>query len=178
VTEAATPLEGYRVEQRPPTVPELRALHTAVGWESLPDDDEALARGLADSKFAAVVTAAGEAVACVRLVGDGGIYFYVQDLIVRPEHQGRGLGDRLMAALWRHLGEHAARSAFVGLMTAEGKAEFYERWGFAVRPPGRPGMALGWDPEDPPPAPGRPPADQLTARSTPACPRGRASTAT
>ena len=154
MTGGPLPPEGYRVEQRPPTVSELRALHAAVGWESLPDNDEAVARGLADSKFAAVVTAAGATVACVRLVGDGGIYCYVQDLIVRPEHQGRGLGDRLMAELWRHLEAHGARGAFIGLMTAEGKAEFYERWGFAVRPPGRPGMALGWDPEDPPPAPG------------------------
>jgi ribosomal protein S18 acetylase RimI-like enzyme len=140
--------DGYRLERRPPTVRELRSLHASVGWQSLPDDDRAVGRGIAGSQSTAVVTLAGEAVACVRLVGDGGIYFYVQDLIVRPEHQGRGIGDALMAEVWRHMGDHASRSAFVGLMTAEGKAGFYERWGFTVRPPGRPGMALGWDPEE------------------------------
>jgi ribosomal protein S18 acetylase RimI-like enzyme len=139
---------GYRLERRAPSVDELRALHRAVGWQELPDDDAAVAEGLAGSQYAAVVTLHDRAVACVRLVGDGGIYYYIQDLIVRPEHQGKGLGDALMEEVWLYLGEHARPSTFVGLMTAEGKAGFYERWGFTVRPPGRPGMALGWDPDD------------------------------
>jgi GNAT superfamily N-acetyltransferase len=147
--------DGYRLERRAPTVGELRALHRAVDWQALPDDDDAVADGLAGSQFAAVVTQHGETVACVRLVGDGGIYYYIQDLIVRPEHQGAGLGDALMEEVWRYLGEHARLSAFVGLMTADGKAGFYERWGFAERPPERPGMALGWDPDDVP-RPGSP----------------------
>jgi GNAT superfamily N-acetyltransferase len=134
----------------------LRALNAAVGWTDLPDDDEVVARGLAGSLFALVVTAAGETVACARLVGDGGIYYYLQDLIVRPDHQGRGLGDQIMAEVWRYLRAHAGRGAFVGLMTAEGKAGFYERWGFSKRPPDGPGMALGWDVEDPPALAARP----------------------
>jgi GNAT superfamily N-acetyltransferase len=147
--------DGLRLERRAPRVSELRALHRAVGWEALPDDDDAVRRGIEASLFCAVIMRDEEPVAGVRLVGDGAIYIYVQDLIVLPELQGRGLGDLLMEEVWRHLQEHAERSTFVGLMAAEGKAGFYERWGFAERPPGRPGMALGWDPDDAP-RPGRP----------------------
>jgi ribosomal protein S18 acetylase RimI-like enzyme len=147
--------DGYRLERRPPTVRELRALNDAVGWTDLPVDDDAVARGLAASLFGVIVlTAAGETIACARLIGDGGIYYYIQDLIVHPDHQGRGIGDLLMGEVWRFLGEHAGRGAFIGLMAAEGRAGFYERWSFAKRPPGSPGMALGWIPAGPPPTPG------------------------
>jgi ribosomal protein S18 acetylase RimI-like enzyme len=155
VYEAQALPDGARLERRAPSVSELRALHQAAGWGALPEDDRAVRRGIEASLFCAVVTRGDEAVACVRLVGDGSIYCYIQDLIVHPEFQGRGLGDLLMEEVWRHLQEHAACGTFVGLMTAEGKAGFYERWGFAERPPGRPGMALGWDPEDVP-RPGQP----------------------
>jgi ribosomal protein S18 acetylase RimI-like enzyme len=152
--------DGLCLALRPPTVEELRALHHSVGWEALPADDAAVGRALAASLFGAVVTLRGESVACVRLVGDGPIYCYIQDLIVRPDLQGRGLGDLLMGEVWRHLEAHAERSTFIGLMTAEGKAGYYARWGFAERPAGRPGMALGWDPADVP-RPGRPRQDDL-----------------
>jgi hypothetical protein len=32
----------------------------------------------------------GDAVGCGRVVGDGGVYFYVQDVIVVPGLQGLG----------------------------------------------------------------------------------------
>jgi ribosomal protein S18 acetylase RimI-like enzyme len=155
VSEAPALPDGARLERRSLTASELRALHRSVGWEALPDDDGAVLQAIEASLFCAVVTLRGEPVACVRLVGDGAIYCYVQDLIVRPEVEGRGLGDLLMDEVWRHLERQARRGTFVGLMTAEGKAGFYARWGFSERPPGRPGMALEWDPEDTP-RPGRP----------------------
>jgi GNAT superfamily N-acetyltransferase len=146
--------EPYRIEERPPTVAELRALNAAVGWTGLPEDDDAVARGLAASLFGVVVTMAGQLVACGRVVGDGGIYFYLQDMIVDPAHQRRGVGDLVMAEVWGYLREHAARDATIGLMAAVGRAGFYERWGFTPRPDGGPGMMLAWDPGHPPALPG------------------------
>lgn len=141
-------LNGYRTERRPPTVQELRALNEAVGWTDLPGDDAAVARGLEASLFGVVLLdAAGETVGCARVVGDGGVYFYVQDIIVVPAHQGQGLGDLLLDEVLAYLGRVAGAGAFVGLMAAEGKAGFYARRGFAVRPQEGPGMSLSWEPE-------------------------------
>jgi GNAT superfamily N-acetyltransferase len=137
--------EGYRLERRAPTVRELRALNDAVGWTDLPVDDDAVARGLAASLFGVVVlTAVGETVGSARVVGDGGVYFYIQDLIVVPAHQGRGLGDLLLDQVLAYLERAAPAGAFVGLMAVEGKAGFYARRGFAVRPPNGPGMSMIW----------------------------------
>ncbi len=79
------------------------------------------------------------------MVGDGGIYFYLQDVIVRPEQQGRGYGRLIMGALMGFLDRTARPGAFVGLMAATGVAAFYERYGFAPRPEGRPGMYRVWE---------------------------------
>jgi len=146
--------EPYRVRERPPTVEELRALNAPVGWTDLPDDDVAVARGLAASLFGVVVTMGADLVACARLVRDGGVYFYLQDFIVAPAHQRKGVGDIVMREVMRYREEHAAPDPSVGLSAAEGKAGFYEQYGFAARPPGGPGMALAWD-SDHAPAPHR-----------------------
>lgn len=39
------------------------------------------------------------AVAMGRIIGDGGWYFHIIDMAVHPDHQGKGLGDALMARL-------------------------------------------------------------------------------
>jgi GNAT superfamily N-acetyltransferase len=60
-----------------------------------------------------------------RVVGDGGIYFYVQDVIVVPEWQRRGIGSEIMNAIMAFVGSNASPGAFVGLMAARGAAQFY-----------------------------------------------------
>ncbi len=62
---------------------ESRALNAAVGWTDLPEDDEAVARGLAASLF--------------------GVYFYLRDLIVAPSLQGIGLGELLLDEVLAYL---------------------------------------------------------------------------
>jgi GNAT superfamily N-acetyltransferase len=138
---------GLRLERRPPTVPELRALNAAVGWTDLPEDDDAVARGLAASLFGVVLLdAGGEIAGCARVVGDAGIYFYVQDLIVAPSRQELGLGDLLLDGVFAYLERVAPAGATVGLMAAVGKTGFYTRRGWAPRPDAGPGMTLVWPP--------------------------------
>ena len=148
--EAATaPLPGPDVEvvleRRPPTPAEQRRLFAAVGWDGeLPDDDEELAVALDRSLFAVCAVAEGAAVGCARIVGDGAVYLYIQDVIVLPAWQGTGLGDRLMRAVMSWLDACCPPNAFVALFAAPGKDEFYRRYGFERRPDDEPGMAQQW----------------------------------
>jgi len=82
----------------------------------------------------------GDAVGCGRVVGDGGVYFYVQDVIVLPELQGLGWGARIMDAVMRYLDASAPPGSFIGLMAAKDVEGFYRRYGFDRRPDDRPGM--------------------------------------
>jgi ribosomal protein S18 acetylase RimI-like enzyme len=134
--------DGLILVERPPTVEEYQRLREAVGWDSV--DDEATEMGLRNALFSVCMIHRDQVISCGRVVGDGGIYFYIQDIIVLPEFQGRGLGRRIMDAVMDYLSSHAHPNAFIGLMAAKGVSRFYEKYGFAERPPGRPGMFRIW----------------------------------
>ncbi len=135
-------MTAYRLVERAPTVEEYRRLRRAVGWGEMTDEGAAV--GLANALCSYVLEHDGEVVGCARVVGDGGLYFYLQDVVVSPEHQGRGQGAALMGALMAFLERSARPGAFVGLMAAEGVEAFYERYGFRRRGDRQPGMFRVW----------------------------------
>ena len=67
-----------------------------------------------------------------RLVGDGVMYWYLQEIIVLPEFQGKGIGTRIVEYLLDYISNHTNEGTFtsVGLTAAEGKSSFYEKFGF------------------------------------------------
>ncbi|MBU2551549.1 MAG: GNAT family N-acetyltransferase [Proteobacteria bacterium] len=128
----------WLITEGPPTVAEYARLRQAVGWP--PVDPRAASAALNASLFAVRVALQDDVIGMGRIIGDGGLYFYVQDVMILPEHQKGGLGRRIMQTLTRWLDDHAPPGAFVGLMAARGAAGFYRRHGFAERPPDAPGM--------------------------------------
>jgi GNAT superfamily N-acetyltransferase len=128
----------YRLVARLPRPDEYRALCRAVGWERIMPVDAGVA-GLPASLVGAVVEHDGAAVAMARVVGDGALYFYLQDVVVHPEHQRRGLGAALMTELMGWIRARAADGAFVGLFAAPGSEPLYRRHGFGP-PSGLTGM--------------------------------------
>lgn len=98
----------------------------------LPQAEAALRSGLYN-----VTAFYGEkAVGMGRLVGDGAMYWYIQDMAVLPEFQRQGIGKHIVEMLLFHAYEHTPSGCFstVGLMAAKGKEGFYEKLGFKGRP--------------------------------------------
>jgi GNAT superfamily N-acetyltransferase len=86
-----------RIEERAPTIDEYRSLRASVGWKV--PDAEACSRAL-PSSVAAVTAWDGERpVGMARAIGDGALYAFVVDVVVRPDHQGQGVGRRLVDLL-------------------------------------------------------------------------------
>lgn len=135
-------MDEFRLVERPPTVAEYQRLQEAVGWDVL--DAEAVARGLGNSLFSVCVTFNGDVIGCGRVIGDGGMYFYIQDIIVAPEFQGKGIGRRIMETVMGYIRSHAHPNAFISLMATEGVASFYQRYNFREMPPEMPGMFQRW----------------------------------
>ena len=129
---------AYQIEYRNPTVEEYRLLRASAGWNAL--GEEQMARGLAGSLFGVVIMENGGMVASARVVGDGAIYFYVQDVVVLEGYRGKGLGKMLMDEVEDYLSKAAGPKAFVGLMAARDVEEFYVAYGYARRPENGPGM--------------------------------------
>jgi GNAT superfamily N-acetyltransferase/uncharacterized glyoxalase superfamily protein PhnB len=126
---AREPLPGVRLVPRLPTLEEYRTLVDAVQWAAF-DNPAAAARSLPQSLFAVVAELDGHAIGTARVVGDGAQFYYVKDVMVHPDHQGRGIGTMLMNEIVDYFQKHAPAQALIGLYTGAGLATFYERFGF------------------------------------------------
>lgn len=81
-----------------------------------------------------------------RIIGDAGLVYYIQDVIVVPECQRQGIGAQMMDRVMEYIREHASQNTTVGLMSAKGKEAFYEKYGFKARPTEKlgAGMTIFW----------------------------------
>lgn len=112
-----------------PSLPDLLSLYASVGWTSYTRDPEALARALRQSGFVRTARdGAGTLIGLVRGVTDDVSILYVQDLLVCPEWQRRGVGRALMEAVL----ERYAHVMQTVLLTDDGPAQlaFYRSLGF------------------------------------------------
>jgi GNAT superfamily N-acetyltransferase len=134
-------MDGIVVSDGAPTPDEYAAMRADARWNAV--DADAVARGLPASLASVVVRDdEGSLVAMGRIVGDGGVYLYLQDVIVRSDHRDLGIGTAVTEALLDRVRVLGAAGTFVGLMAAAGVAPFYERFGFQRRGDDRPGMWL------------------------------------
>jgi GNAT superfamily N-acetyltransferase len=117
------------IVDRPPTAEELRTLADAVGWADHFDWDT-VDRALDGSLLGAVALDGGEVVGCARVVGDGMRYFYVQDVLVRPEASDQGIASALVERLLARIDERAGTRAVVGLFASPEAVGVYASLGF------------------------------------------------
>ena len=71
-------------------------------------------------------------VAMARMNGDMGLDYYIKDVIVRPEYQGRGIGRMLIDELLKFISENGVKGTdiFVELCAMPDKIPFYKKFGF------------------------------------------------
>ena len=71
-------------------------------------------------------------VAMARMIGDMGLDYYIKDVIVRPEYQGRGIGRMLITELLKFINDNGVSGTeiFVELCAMPDKIPFYEKFGF------------------------------------------------
>ncbi len=126
----------YKIQYAPPTVSDFMALRMSIGWEVI---DSTMSKASLDNSLFHVTVyqqlAQSEIlVAMGRVIGDGAMYFYLQDIIVLPEFQGQGLGQLVMSEIESYLTQTAKNGATIGLLAAKGKESFYQRFGYIQRP--------------------------------------------
>lgn len=123
----------------PPTPGEFQDLFARTGWGSL--DEDTAARALAGSWI--VCTARdddGVLHGVGRVISDGAMHAYVNEMIVHPDSRGQGIGSAIISALVDEV--HRRGVDWIQLFAAEGRAPFYSRHGFVARPTTAPGMEI------------------------------------
>lgn len=110
------------------------SLRGQVGWVRLSDAQAAAA--LANARYTLCAYLDGEPVGMGRIVGDGAVVSYVQDLVVVPKAQGRNIGGLILEKLRAYVESitEPGTRMMLCLMCAKGRENFYESHGFIARP--------------------------------------------
>ncbi|ONI82636.1 N-acetyltransferase [Saccharothrix sp. ALI-22-I] len=130
----------YVVRAETPPVEVYQHLRVAAGLS--PKSTAAATAGLAGTWYAVVAYRDDHPVGMGRVIGDGGTAFQIVDMCVLPEHQGRGLGKKIMTALMEHLRQRAPRTAYISLIADGDARHLYAKYGFTETTPESVGMVL------------------------------------
>jgi len=117
----------------PPALEDWLDLRAEASWSAIVPRSRAQAA--MDGSWAWISAYDGDdCVGMARVVGDGAYMFYLQDVLVRGDRRGKGIGGELVRLAVALVSDRGSGSWQLGLMAAGGKEPFYERFGFKRRP--------------------------------------------
>lgn len=93
-------------------------------------------RAIAHQQFSITAMKDNQIIGIARLLGDGAIYWYINDVWVLPQYQRKGIGKNMVERIIQYVKDASipVTSVSVSLMCAKGKEGFYEKMGFLKRP--------------------------------------------
>ncbi|MGN0160810.1 MAG: GNAT family N-acetyltransferase [Lachnospiraceae bacterium] len=109
-------------------------LRQQVGWKMLSKKQAQSA--LSNCLFNVVALEDGKPVGMGRIVGDGAVVCYVQDLVILPAAQGHGIGSKVLTRLIQYVEDitEDGTEMMLCLMCAKGREGFYKKHDFMARP--------------------------------------------
>ena len=78
-------------------------------WESVWGEGPSLEQtklAMDNTLFRVSIFDGNKIVAMARVIGDMGLCYYIKDVIVLPEYQGKGIGRMLIDELLKYINEH------------------------------------------------------------------------
>lgn len=110
------------------------SLRKSVNWKVL--SREQADKALRGSLYTVCVYDDEVPIGMGRIVGDGVVIDYIQDLIVIPEYQKKGIGRIIIDKLVEYvqLTKLEGTEIMLCLMCAKGREDFYKKFNFIARP--------------------------------------------
>ena len=114
-------------------VEEYNYLFDIVGWGSYPK--EISKKALSNNIYSVSIYDNESIIGYGRLIGDGIIFLYIHDVMVKPEYQGKGIGKTIMQKLLSKVEELRKENPdlLLYLGASKGKEDFYRKCGFITR---------------------------------------------
>lgn len=131
-------MDHINIEHIPPSAAEYLALRKSAGLSAMSQEGAEI--GLPNSLFAVCLREENEIVGMGRVIGDGGCFFQVVDIAVRPDQQGRGYGKLIMSEIMNYLREHVPARGLVSLLADVPADRLYAQFGFSYTSPKSEGM--------------------------------------
>lgn len=109
-------------------------LYTSVGWEA--PVIQQVQRALKNTMATFTAYENNNVVGMVRLIGDGGMSFYMKDFVVIPSFQSQGVGAILIESIEKYIKEKIDINWAVSLelISSIEAVGFYKKKGFEERP--------------------------------------------
>ena len=138
-------MNDCKIMDKLPTVEEYNWIRAQVGWGIYQED--VIKKALPNSLYGVCAYHDGKLIGMARVIGDNGLVFYIQDVIILPKYQRQGIGKQLMDKVMEFIHKNVSHNTIIGLMSSKGKESFYERYGFTNRPTEKlgSGMTIFWD---------------------------------
>lgn len=133
---------AHKIIDRLPTEKEFWKLAKATGYAGL-ISRKCVPTALENSLFGVVAKIRNSVVGTGRVVGDGAVFYYIQDLMVMPEHQRQGIGSAILDGLMRIINETATSPCFISLFTSKGLKKLFTPYGFQGPETYLYGMSIG-----------------------------------
>ena len=113
------------------TAEQFIELWQAVGWGEGPALEQTRL-AMEHTLFRVSIFDGDKIIAMARVIGDMGLDYYIKDVVVRPEYQGKGLGRMLINEILKFISENGIKGTdiFVELCAMPDKIPFYKKLGF------------------------------------------------
>ena len=111
----------------------ILSLYRQAGWWQMDDNPqylETVRQIIANSFCFAIAMQGNEIIAMGRAISDGVSDAYIQDVTVRQDLRGKGIGKGIINTLLAYLKEHELQ--WIGLISEPGYERFYQGFGFKV----------------------------------------------
>ena len=107
---------------------EIIKLYLSVGWINYTERPEMLKQAYSNSLYMIGAYDGDDLIGIIRVVGDGHSIIYIQDIIVLPDYQRRGIGKDLLERVLEKYA-HVYQKILL-TMNEEKTVKFYESVGF------------------------------------------------
>lgn len=123
-------MDSYNVKYN-----ELSAKDFVYLWESVWDEAPSIEQvelAMENTLFRISIYDNDKLIAMARLIGDKGLDYYIKDVVVIPEYQGKGVGRMLIEELLKYINNNGIINTeiFVELCAMPEVIPFYEKFGF------------------------------------------------
>ena len=109
---------------------EILPLYESVGWTSYTDHPQMLEKAFQGSREVFGAYSQARLIGLIRIVGDGASIVYIQDLLVHPDFQGKGIGSALLSEAMKR-NAHVYQKCLI-TDDSERAVAFYQKNGFIL----------------------------------------------